>query len=108
LEGNITVSYVILCDDDIQLDIDIRELLANEKIARLIKNEYAKGARNLLLDSSRAEGTVSLSKEKALHTFVIAKDDFADALSLAEEDARTKKLLKGKCTRIELIDLATE
>ena len=108
MEGQITVTYAILCDDDVNIDLDIQALLANEKVQKLIKSEFAKGARNLVIDAADATGVIHLSKEKQLHSFVIAKDDFADALSLAEEDARGKKLLKGKCNRIELIDLRTE
>jgi hypothetical protein len=108
MEGEITVTYIILCDDDVNIDIDLQSLFANEKIEKLIKSEFAKGARHLLLDASAASGSVNLSREKARHTVIIAKDDFADALSLAEEDARSKKLLKGKCGRVELIDLSTE
>ena len=107
MEGQITVTYVVLCDDDVNIDLDLQTMLANEKVQKLLKSEFAKGARNLVIDGSAASGTVQISKEKKLHTVTIEKDDFADALSLAEEDARSKKLLKGKCTRIELIDLST-
>lgn len=108
MEGQITVTYVILCDDDVNIDIDLQTILGNEKMQKLLKSEFAKGARNLVIDASNATGSINLSKEKKLHTVVIEKDDFADALSLAEEDARSKKLFKGKCNRIELIDLCTE
>jgi hypothetical protein len=107
MEGQITVTYVILCDDDVDIDVDLQTMLENEKVQKLLKSEFAKGARNLVIDASDASGSVNLSKEKKLHTVVIEKNDFADALSLAEEDARSKKLLKGKCNRIELVDLCT-
>ena len=108
MEGQITVTYVILCDDDVHIELDIQEILANEKIQKLLKSEFAKGARNLTIDGENATGSILVAKEKQPHTVVIEKDDFADALSLAEEDARAKKLLKGKCSRIELVDLQTE
>jgi hypothetical protein len=108
MEGQITVTYVILCDDDVNIDIDLQTILGNEKVQKLLKSEFAKGARNLVIDAADAAGSVNLSKEKKLHSVVIEKDDFADALSLAEEDARSKKLFKGKCNRIELVDLCTE
>jgi len=108
MQGQITVSYVILCDDDVEVTLELQNLFSNEKVQRLIKNEFAKNARNLLIDTANASGSITISKERSIHTLVIEKDDFADALSLAEEDARTKKLLKGKCTRVELVDLQTD
>lgn len=108
MEGKITVTYAVVCDDDINIAITLEEMLANEKVSSLIKREFAKGARNVLLDHSSATGTLFLSKEKAHHTVTIDKDDFADALTFAEEDAKKRKLLKGKCSRVELLDLRTE
>jgi hypothetical protein len=108
MEGQITVTYTILCDGDVNIDLELQTLLQNEKVQRLIKAEFAKGGRNLTIDASAAFGSINISKEKKLYSVVIEKNDFADALSLAEEDARSKKLLKGKCNRIELIDLKTE
>ncbi len=107
MEGKITVTYAVVCDDDISINVAIEEILANEKVSALIKREFAKGARNVVLDQASATGALFLSKEKTLHTVIIEKDDFADALTFAEEDARKRKLLKGKCTRIELLDLQT-
>ena len=108
MEGYLTVTYVVLCDDDVHIDLDLQEMLANEKVQKLLKSEFAKTARNLIIDPSNASGSVAITKEKQTHSVVIAKDDFADALTLAEEDARSKKLLKGKCQRIELVDLSTD
>lgn len=108
MDGQITVTYVILCEDDVDIDIDLQTILGNEKVQKLLKSEFAKGARNLVIDTTGASGSVNLSREKPLHTVVIEKDDYADALSLAEEDARAKKLFKGKCDRVELVDLCTE
>lgn len=108
MEGHITVTYVVLCDDDVNVELDLRTVFANEKVQKLLKSEFAKGVRNLTVDDSDAAGSITITREKQTHSVVIDKDDFADALTLAEEDARSKKLLKGKCSRIELIDLATE
>ena len=108
MEGQITVTYIILCDDDVNVEIDMQSIFANDKVQKLLKSEFTKGARNLTLDASNVSGTLRIAKEKQPHTVIIEKDDFADALSLAEEDARSKKLLKGKCGRIELVDLKTE
>lgn len=107
MEGQITVTYIVICENDINIELSIEELLANEKVQNLIKREFAKGARNIMMDSSNASGSIALSKEKKLHTMIIEKNDFADAISLAEEDAKAKKLLKGNCNMIQLVDLAT-
>lgn len=108
MEGKITVTYTVICDDDIDLTIDLASLFENDKVASLIRREFAKGARNAVLDISGASGAIALRKEKKAYTVVIEKDDFADALTFAEEDARKRKLLRGKCGRIELLDLATD
>jgi hypothetical protein len=107
MKGNITVTYAIICENDVDMELTLDELFANEKVQNLIKREFTKGARNIVLDHSNASGSISLAKEKKLYSLVIGKDDFADALTLAEEDARSKKLLKGGCNRVELIDLET-
>ena len=107
MEGKITVTYAVICDNDVQMEVSVGELFANEKVLNLIKREFTKGARGIIADPSNATGSFTLFKEKKHHAFVIEKDDFADALTLAEDDARNKKLLKGNCNRVELIDLET-
>ncbi|MDY0122283.1 MAG: hypothetical protein RBR54_10115 [Sulfurimonas sp.] len=106
MDGKIMVTYKILCDGDLDLEIALKDLLANEKIARVIKSEFAKGYRNISLHAS--ENTkVSLATTKELHSVEVSKNDFADLLSLAEEDANNKKLLKKECARVELVDIET-
>lgn len=107
MEGTITVTYIIICENDINLEIPMEKIFANEKVLSLVKREFTKGARGVIADCTGATGAVKLSKEKSRHTMTIDKDDFADALTLAEDDARSKKLLKGNCNRVELIDLET-
>ena len=51
MDGNIMVTYKILCDADMNTEVLLSELLANEKIAKIIKSEYAKGQRNISLIS---------------------------------------------------------
>jgi len=106
MDGTIMVTYRVLCDSDFHADILMSELLANEKIAKVIKSEYAKGLRNLSL-LAKDEATLTLETTKKLYTLEVAKDDFADLLSLAEEDANNKKLLKKECSRVELVDIET-
>lgn len=106
VEGTITVSYKILCDSDINKELTLSDLLQNEKIAKLIKSEFAKGSRNLELQC-RDEGTLFMNSQREIHTFEVQKDDFADLLMFAEEDAKSKKLLKKDCQRVELVDINT-
>lgn len=101
------VSYKILCKTDLNKAVSINELLANEKILKVIKSEYAKGIRNLALHSSSEECSVKIETIKELHSFEVPKDDFADILVLAEEDASDKKLIKKDCDRIELVNIET-
>jgi len=106
MDGTIMITYRVLCDSDFHADILVSELLANEKIAKVIKSEYAKGLRNLSL-LAKEDATLTLETTKKLYTLEVAKDDFADLLSLAEEDANNKKLLKKECSRVELVDITT-
>lgn len=106
MDGNIMVTYKILCDADMNTEILLSELLANEKIAKIIKSEYAKGQRNISL-ISKDDTKLRIETTKELYSFEVAKDDFADILTLAEEDANNKKLLKKECARVELVDIET-
>lgn len=107
MNGTITVTYKILCDSDLNKKISMQELLSNEKVAKAIKSEFAKGFRNISLFSNDDEASMYIETEKKLHTFEVSKDDFADILVLAEEDASSKKLLKKDCERVELVDIQT-
>ena len=107
MNGTIMVSYKILCKADLNKSITLDELLLNEKIAKIIKSEYAKGFRNLALLADSKESLLKIETLKEIHTFEVAKDDFADILVLAEEDASAKKLIKKDCDRVELIDIET-
>lgn len=107
LNGKIMVTYKILCKADLNKEIKVEELLANEKIAKIIKSEYAKGFRNIVLLSDNKEAKIKLETLKDLHTFEVDKNDFADILVLAEEHATLNKLIKKDCERIELMDIET-
>jgi len=107
MDGTIMVTYKILCNADLNKEITINELLLNEKVVKVIKSEFAKGFRNINLHSSDSQNSFKIETIKELHTFEVSKDDFADILSLAEEDATAKKLLKKDCERIELINIET-
>jgi RNase P/RNase MRP subunit p30 len=106
VEGMIKVSYTVMCENDVQLEVRLDELLANEKVAKAIKSEFAKGLRNLTLTSTD-ESTLHIKTEKQVYEFTVSKDDFADILELAEEDARKHKRIKKECEGIELVDIVT-
>ena len=101
------VTYKILCKADLNKEIKLKELLASEKIIKLIKSEFAKGHRNIDILSSDYEATIKIETVKELHSFEVEKDDFADILDLAEEDAQNKKLIKKECERVELVNIET-
>ena len=108
MNGKIEVTYKLLCKNDVNKEINIADLLANEKIVKLIKNEFAKGFRNidLVVDKENTE-TFKIETIKELYKMEVQKDDFADILALAEEDASQRKLFKKDCNRIELVNIET-
>ncbi len=107
MDGKIIVTYKVLCQSDLNKDISLSDLLANEKVLKVIKSEFAKGLRNIELSSQSEDASLRVATIKELHTFKVSKDDFADLLALAEDDATTKKLFKKDCDRVELIDIET-
>lgn len=107
MNGTILVTYKILCKTDFNTEITLNKLLENEKIVKVIKSELAKGQRNLVLFEGLKDSSLKIETAKDLHSFEVQKDDFADILDLAEEDATNKKLLKKECDRVELVDIET-
>lgn len=114
MDGEMRVSYKVLCDSDISKELLLEELLSNEKVLKTIKSEFAKGYRNIEVvesksnttnDNNIATATLSIQSIKKIHSFVVNKDDYADLLTFAEEDAKEKKLLKKECQRVELVDI---
>jgi len=106
MQGKIKVSYILICDKDTHKEISIEEIIANEKLMKLIKSEFAKGIRNLEI-STQGEAKIILKTEKELYSFVVDKQDFADLVELAEEDARINKRLKKECQVVKIIDFVT-
>lgn len=107
MDGKIMVTYKILCKNDFNLEITIEKLLSNEKISKAIKNEFAKGIRNTKLFTKSNDCNIKIETIKELYQFEVSKDDFADLITLAEEDANSRKLLKKDCSQIELVDIET-
>ncbi len=106
MEGLINVSYTVMCKNDVSKEVSLATLLENEKVMKSIKSEFASGLRNLAL-SGKEETTVCIKTQKEVFTFTASKNDFADLLELAEEDARKHKRLKKECDGVELIDIIT-
>jgi hypothetical protein len=106
VEGSMKISYTIMCNNDVNLEIALSEILANEKVAKVIKSEFGKGLRNLTLISND-EASLSLKTQKEVYEFIVSKNDFADILVLAEEDARKHKRIKKECEGVELVDIVT-
>ena len=107
MDGGILISYKVLCDGDFYSSITVEELLKNEKVLRLIKSEFAKGLRNIDVSFDKSNTTIELFTQKDIQTFEVRKDDYADVLVLAEEDATAKKLFKKDCSMVELVDIET-
>lgn len=107
MTGNIVVMYKVLCESDLKTSITLKELLSNEKVSKAIKSEFAKGFRNIELTTSHEEASLVVQTAKELYSFEVSKNDFADILVLAEEDAATRKLFKKECGRVELINIET-
>jgi len=101
------ITYKVLCQKDTNKEITIEALLNNEKVLKVIKSEFGKGLRNLMLTSDDKEALLTLATEKELYTFEVSKNDFADILDLAEDDAKSRKLLKKECDRVEIINIET-
>ena len=106
MDGTILVTYRILCNSDLNIDVSLQELLSNEQILKSIKSVYAKGFRNIEF-SSTTDAIIKIETQRTTYTFEVSKDDYADLLSLAEEDAKDKKLLKKDCERVELVNIET-
>lgn len=102
----IKVYYTVMCQNDVSETFSLADILANEKVQKAIKGEFAKGLRNLAL-SCREDTEVYLKTDKVVYEMTVSKNDFADLVVLAEEDARKHKRIKKECDGIELVDILT-
>lgn len=107
MEGQVKVEFTVLCENDFHKEIPLSELLRSEKVIKAIKSEFCEGARNLQISSGAYDAKIMISSEKQLYSHTINKNDIQDILELTEEYARSQKLLKGNCTRVELKDFTT-
>jgi len=106
MDGMIEVSYTVMCKNDVSKELALKDILENEKVMKAIKSEFATGLRNLAL-SHKDETTVYIKTQKEVFEFTTSKNDFADLLELAEEDARKHKRLKKECDGVELVNIVT-
>ena len=95
-----------MCKNDVNIELTLNKLLENEKVMKAIKSEFATGLRNLALTSPH-NSEVSIKSAKEVYELEVSKNDFADLLELAEEDARKNKRLKKECDGVELVDFVT-
>ena len=107
MNGGILVSYRVLCEGDFYSSITIEELLKNENILKAIKSEFAKGHRNIDVRYDKDKTAVELVTKKDTYKCEVDKNDYADIIVLAEEDATAKKLFKKDCSAIEVVDIET-
>ena len=107
MEGTMKVSYRMLCDSDVYQEVDLNKILKNEKVAKAIKSEFAKGLRNISLSASE-NIKIEISTNKETFEFKAEKKDFADLIELAEEDAKQHKRSKKGCTGVEVLDFVTD
>lgn len=107
MDGRILVTYKILCKNDFNEELTLEKLLANEKISKIIKSEFAKGIRNIDICTKDNESKIKIETIKELYQFEVEKNDFADLITLAEEDAKIRKLTKKDCAEIELVNIET-
>ncbi|MCW8822358.1 MAG: hypothetical protein OQK45_09015 [Sulfurovum sp.] len=102
----IKVMYTVICKNDVNEVLSLADIFANEKVEKAIKSEFAKGIRSLVL-SYKGEVEVFLKTQKEVFEVTVSKNDFADLLELAEEDARKHKRIKKECDGVELVDILT-
>ena len=95
-----------MCKNDVSKALSLADIFANEKVEKAIKSEFAKGLRNLVI-SHKEEAEVFLKTDKEVFEVTVSKNDFADLLELAEEDARKHKRIKIECDGVELVDICT-
>ncbi len=107
MEGQVEVQFTVLCENDFVKEISLSELLVSDKIIKSIKSEFGEGARNLVISTDNGDIKVRINSEKKIYTHFIEKNDIQDILELTEEYARSQKLLKGNCSRIELVNFTT-
>jgi len=107
MKGQMKVKYKMLCDSDVYKEVALSEFLNNDKVTKVIKSEFAKGLRNIVVSSSE-NIKIEISTQKEIFEFEADKKDFADLIELAEEDAKEHKRIRKGCAGVEIVDFSTE
>ncbi|XOB61243.1 hypothetical protein ACMC56_11575 [Campylobacterota bacterium DY0563] len=107
MDGKMIVTYKILCKNDFNLELTLQKLLENDKVSKVIKSEFAKGIRNIDIFSKELDSKIKIETQKELYQLEVDKNDFADLITLSEEDAKARKLTKKDCAQIELVNIET-
>ena len=106
MKGNMQIKYKMLCDSDVYLEIALADILKNEKVAKIIKSEFAKGLRNISI-TAEENVKIEVASSKEIYDFDADKKDFSDLIELAEEDAKEHKRIKKGCAGVEIVDFTT-
>ncbi len=106
MEGMIQVTYTILCSGDTNKEVTLQEIITNEKIVKLLKSEFTKGVRNIEL-LAQEKSSIVFKTQKENFELMVSKNDFADIVELAEEDAKKHKRFKKGCDGIEIVNIVT-
>jgi hypothetical protein len=107
MQGNVKVSYKVLCDNEKDQELSLSDLIANVNVKKAIKSAFTNGRKNITISFSD-DVKVLIAPEREVHELVISKQDaLMDMLTLCEDDARKKKNVKKGCERVEIVDFET-
>lgn len=105
MTGIIEVSYIVE-DLSTKKEIPACDIISSELVQKAIIKELG-GKRNSKLFLDDVSGKILMSSRSESVTFEIEKNDYADALTLAEEDAKSKKMISGNKV-VTIINLKTK
>ena len=101
MEGTLKVFFKII--NGAGVTVELSEILKNEKVVNVIKNNFAKGIRGAVIHQS-CDCKITIEKESPVYEIEIPKKDFQDAMSFVEEYVDEHKLNK-KNHQIEIVDI---
>lgn len=105
MTGEIEVTYAVLCDKDVSVEVTLEQIMENPACATAIRKAFAKTTKTI--EQSIVNGKVLLQSTKTPHKFTLPKDSYMDMVDLTEEHARKLKQLKKGCERVEILDYET-
>ncbi|MBN2869386.1 MAG: hypothetical protein JXK04_00360, partial [Campylobacterales bacterium] len=86
--------------------ISLEDLVADEDVMKIIRRKFGKTSKPL--EHAVTEGKLVLSLLRQSYECTFPKSQYLDTVEICEEDARSRKLLKKGCERIEVTDIVTE